>query len=244
MQKGTAKHVKMYNFEVEKKTALLHSKQRRFKKLCETTHNFIQQCILSIPAEKIYCACSFGKDSSVMLHLLQQHCKDIKTVFVCYPETNMLDNYDEVISKWDCNLLKLFLDVDVESTVNEKNIIPKWAIENGYVLGFVGIRAEESKPRRITLMKHGMYYRYENSIMYRAAPLAWWSTEDIAAYTYLHQLPTLNTYKHSGMMSRTTSGLADDNFGFRSAQLLRLKQTDIFRYNKLIAQYPQLAVYA
>lgn len=226
--------------------AAIHARQPQYRQLVLKTQHFIDDCIATLqnPAQQAYCACSFGKDSSVLLHLLIQRLPEIKTVFVCYPETELLDNYSEVISKWKCNLTKLFIDADIEQEVNEKDIIPNWAMSNGYTLGFVGIRAEESKPRLITLKKCGMLYQYKNDALSRATPLAWWKNQDIAAYIYTHQLPLLNTYKSVGIIQRTTSGLADDNYGFRKAQLLRLKQSDITRYNKIILQYPQLAQYA
>lgn len=233
--------------EFEAKKMLLYARQPSFRNLLKQTNSFIERCLsecVSIQNDA-YCACSFGKDSAVMLHLLRNYCPDISCVFVCYQETELLDNYEEVISQWNCNLTKLFIDVDIEAKINEKDIIPNWAIENNFKIGFVGIRAEESKGRSISLRKDGMLYAYKNKPnLYRACPLAWWTTNDIAAYTYLHKLPMLNTYTKHGIASRTTTGIADEDFGFRKSQLLRLKYADITRYNNIILQFPQLAIYA
>lgn len=51
--------------------------------------------------EKPYIACSFGKDSAAMLHLVLRFAPHIKIRFCRFKgETEFLNNYDEVIFQW------------------------------------------------------------------------------------------------------------------------------------------------
>lgn len=233
----------MGNALIERKTALLYANSRQYKLLLQKTNDFIATTLAKFEA-KSYVACSFGKDSAVMLHLLLNHSKKIPVVFVYYPETEIIDNYEEVIPLWgDINLHKIYLDVGILAEVNEKDVIPNLARENGFTLGFVGIRAQESNARRITLSKCGMLYHYKNTDIWRACPLAWWKLEDIAAYIFSNEMPMLKSYISHGIQTRTTTGIAPDDFGFRSAQLRRLKDNNISNYNNILSKYPELANY-
>ena len=228
--------------DIERKTAQLWERNYNYRKLLRQTQYFIADALHKV--SRPYIACSFGKDSSVMLHLIMQENPNISVAFVEYPETCLLDNYEEVIGSWKCkNLHRIFINADIEASVNEKDILPAWAIKNGFDAAFVGIRKEESKGRRITLRMLGKMYTAKNG-QTRICPLSDWTLKDIAAYTYVNDIPLLNTYKQHGIMQRTTTGLADDIYGFREAQLLRLKQADITKYNLLLNQYQNLARYA
>jgi len=226
---------------ITEKEALLYAKMPAFKNLLIRTSEFIRTALVKV--KNPYVACSFGKDSSVMLHLIRFENPNIQVVFVEYEETVLLDNYEDVIRQWgDINLYRLFVQSEIDDEVNEKDILPEWASKNGYDAAFVGIRSEESKGRRISIKKHGKIYTAKTG-QTRICPLADWKIKDIAAYCYTYQLPLLESYVKSGISERTTTGITGEEYGFRKAQLLRLKQNNISKYNILLSTYPKLAIY-
>lgn len=190
-----------------------------------------------------FVSCSFGKDSSVLLHLVRRIREDIDVVFARYEETELIDNYEDVIAAWNLKTLhQIQIDVAILDDVSEGEHIDRWAISNGFDCAFIGLRAEESKGRRITLRKDGLFYRRANGL-YRCCPIGFWKTAEVEAYMRYHDLPTLNTYKHSGFSVRTVSGLTMEKYGFRAAQIAKLRRTDPMRFNVLLKKYPELSKY-
>lgn len=221
--------------------SFLYVRLNSYKRLLNRTHQFIKESLGKVVNP--YVACSFGKDSNVMLHLVLCHKPNIPIVFLSYPETDLIDNYPEVISAWgNLNLYRLCVNADILDEVNEKDILPAWAKKNGYDSAFVGLRRQESVARRITIAKYGPFAKFLNE-QTRICPLADWTTKDIAAYTVVNQLPVLNTYQYEGFQERTVSGIAGEERGFRTMQLRRLKTYNINRYNALLITYPELANY-
>lgn len=222
------------------KSALLYSKLNKFKRLVHETEQFIKDSLQQV--KNPYVACSFGKDSIVMLHLILEYKPDIKVIWITFPETKYLNNYYEVSEKWKeifkINLEEIFIDIPADVNFNDKEAFPK----HPYDSYFVGITSEESVKRRITLKTKGKFYK-KNDGMIRIAPLANWQINDIAAYILSNKLPFLESYKNEGFESRTVTGFTEDLYAFRLNQLNELKHRNIISYNQLITEYPGLKNY-
>jgi 3'-phosphoadenosine 5'-phosphosulfate sulfotransferase (PAPS reductase)/FAD synthetase len=172
----------------------------QFKKKVDQAKSIIKQALEIAPA---YVAVSWGKDSVVMLHLCQQVQPDIVAVNYGSPEQDIVDNYSEVINDY----LHRF-------TTNYKELIgrPEWAndpdtvqdrcnqiLNSQYTSAFIGLRAEESKNRKRSLMNNGLIHQYKSGKYaghYRVCPLGWWSWRDVWAYIIINDLPYLDSYDY------------------------------------------------
>jgi 3'-phosphoadenosine 5'-phosphosulfate sulfotransferase (PAPS reductase)/FAD synthetase len=214
------------------------SYKRKIEKAVEIIREGLEIC------KNPYVACSFGKDSSVLLHMVMQIDPKIEARFIAWPESELIHNFSEVINQWlllGANIKRLDLN---RSSLDDKvadrfDILSNMSESDG---SFVGLRADESKGRRITLVKDGVIYKNKQGF-YRICPLAWFSTEDIAAYIYQHNLPTLKIYKDGGFNLRTTSRIPRPNFGIREEMLRGLKRRDPWAFQKLIEIYPEVKEY-
>lgn len=219
---------------MDKKTAQLYAQLKPYKALVNKTSGFIRWALERV--ERPYVACSFGKDSAVMLHLVMNIAPDIDIRFIRWSgETEYIDNYDEVIEKWNLqNLIQVELN-RVSLTDKRKE---RYDTE-GYDAFFVGLRMEESAARRMTLKSHGMFYKNVKGII-RISPLADWTEKDISAYVLSNDLPTLNSYKEHGFSSRTASRVPREDWGIRENFLSDLKQRDFAAYQNIISKFPEL----
>lgn len=229
----------MINFELERQKGLLYANMPEHKRLIAKTKMFIEKSLNKV--SNPYVACSFGKDSSVMLHLLLQKIPDIRVRFASHPETQLLDNYKRVIAWWineyNINLYNIFCDGGFVKIKHHQ----RYMLDNVECDSFfVGIRAEESRGRRISLKKDGSFYKLKSNNRIKISPLAWWKTKDIWAYTVCNNIPLLDKYQFEGASGRTTSGIARD---YQRETLLSLKQRDVTRYNKLLQLYPDARNY-
>lgn len=219
---------------MDEKTALLYAKLNPYKALVNKTSGFIRWALDRV--ENPYVACSFGKDSAVMLHLCLKHNPDISIRFIRWKfETEYIDNYDEIIKQWgEINLNQVILS---RTSLSDKRK-DRYATD-GFDSYFIGLRKDESVARRITLKKDGMFYKNKAGLT-RISPLADWTEKDIAAYVYSNNLPLLNTYKDNGINARSTSRIPRDDHGIRQSFLLDLKQRDFESYQHLINHFPEI----
>lgn len=219
------------------KEALLYAKMPEHKALVARTLGFVKWALSQV--QQPYVACSFGKDSGVMLHLVLQFAPDIPVRFIRWQnETELLGNYDDVIARWGgINLEQVILHRD---TVEDKR--KERFDTDGYDAYFIGFRCEESNGRRITIKTHGRFYKMQDGKT-RICPLADWKTRDVAAYIATNNIPTLDTYEQFGFSERTTSRVARADYGIREHSLRLLKEKDITKYNQLLANYPELSNY-
>lgn len=222
---------------MDKRTADLYVKLNSFKYLVDKTNRFIAWSLRQV--SNPYVACSFGKDSAVMLHLLLQHNSTIPVRFIRWRnETEFIDNYDEVIEKWiNINLTQVELSRDSLSDKRKD----RFDVDN-YDSYFIGLRQEESTSRRITLKTHGKFYRNKSDKI-RISPLSEWTTKDISAYVLAYNLPTLNTYTKHGMNARTASRIPRADFGIRESFITDLKNRDINAYQQLVSKFPEIKIY-
>lgn len=220
---------------MDEKTALLFAKTKEFQYIVNKTEGFIKWALAQV--KNPYVACSFGKDSAVMLDLVLKQKSDIEIRIITHPETKLLDNYDEVINHYKkkrININEIYLDRN--QLFESKKDTQKEALESGnHDSFFVGLRSDESVARRITLHKDGKFYKMKSGKI-RICPVAWWNINHISAYLYSNNIIILNKYKDEGMNARTTTGLPHNQF--LSNTLDSLKRRDIQSYTKLIQIYP------
>lgn len=212
----------------EEKRFSLYSKLNKHKALILKTAEFIQSALNQV--RKPYVACSFGKDSSVMLHLILQYAPKITVRFARHPETELLGNYSAIIGWWRDNFSINLEEIYCEGGLlkvkhHQRNMLN----EGEWDSFFVGIRAEESQARMFSLRKFGRFHRLKSGKM-KISPLAWWKEDDIGAYTLVHRLPLLERYELEGVSSRTSSGIPRTHI---TETLQALKERDIGRFNQL-----------
>ena len=222
---------------MDEKSALLYAKLHSYTRLVNRTHGFIRWALARVRTP--YVACSFGKDSAVMLHMVLEHAPDIPVRFIRWKnETEHIDNYDEVIDQWGCLNL-----TQVELTRLSLFEVHKGRYDTrGHDSYFIGLRKSESTPRRMTLTLHGMFYK-NKAEMVRISPLADWKDADIAAYIFSNKLPLLNTYKSDGITSRTASRIPRADHGIRESFIQSLKQRDMNAYQALLKNFPEIKQY-
>jgi 3'-phosphoadenosine 5'-phosphosulfate sulfotransferase (PAPS reductase)/FAD synthetase len=189
----------------------------------------------------IYSSCSFGKDSAVMTHLALTVNPQMEVRFVYFGngESELLNNYAEVLAAWQ---ERYALNLHILTLVRDKLDVrfPQWdwlsamRPANGYL---VGLRKEESKKRRLSLLHLGSIYRKVNGLL-RVAPLLNWRIEDIGAYVVMHDLPMLNSYHVEGFDARTTASVPWKQQ--RSLMLNRMRLTDEVAYQQLVLMLPEV----
>lgn len=222
---------------MDERSALLYAQLKQFKYLVNKTSGFIRWALQRV--ENPYVACSFGKDSAVMLHLVLQQKPDIPVRFIRWKnETEHIDNYDEIIAQWgNINLTQIELSRTSLSDSRKERYGTK-----DYDSFFIGLRMQEAAVRRITLKAKGMFFKNKDGLT-RISPLADWKLEDIAAYNFSNNLPTLQSYLTSGINTRTASRIPRENYGIRNAFLSDLKHRDIDAFQKLVANFPEIKEY-
>lgn len=225
-------------FEKNLQAFNLNARLKRYRNLVERTAGFISEALSKI--SKPYLACSFGKDSSVMLHLCLQHFPGMPVRFATHPETNILDSYKDIVSWWiekyEINLQEVFCDgglIKIRHDQRDKLNAGQW---DSF---FVGIRAEESFGRRVSLKKYGQFHKLKNGRV-KICPLAWWREIDVASYTYENGLPLLDKYEHYGINARTTSGIARTHI---TENLQSLRDMNVASFNRLCELYPDVRHY-
>lgn len=152
-----------------------------------------------------YVAISWGKDSTVLLHLCQQVCPNIKAFFAKGFYMDIYDNYTEVMNKY---LLKYPTNIELWEDNNVPTNTPGPIVASKeaklsliYDVVFLGLRQDESINRKRSIKK-GLIYKYKNSNTTRVCPLGYWSNIDIWSYIALHELPYLNSYDTSNKLSK------------------------------------------
>jgi 3'-phosphoadenosine 5'-phosphosulfate sulfotransferase (PAPS reductase)/FAD synthetase len=220
------------NCSLDQKTALLYYRLNSFQYLLQQTQRFIEQSLAKV--KRPYLACSFGKDSSVMLDLVWQYKPDITVRFASHPETRLLDNYDEVIQWWlkrGINYEEIYCEGGLVKVKHHQRQSLNQGEWDSY---FVGIRAEESTERKKCLKFQGMFHQLSNGRI-RIAPLAWWTTRDITAYLWGNKIPSLQAYHDLGFDTRTSAGIPRTCI---HRCLRSLKDRDILAFNKLCELFP------
>lgn len=176
--------------EAERLMFLGWSRMPAFQKKIKESDRIIREALNIAPA---HVSVSWGKDSLVLAHLVWTIDPSVLLIHVGDQYQDKLDNYEEVetdfLSRFPCTYKKVNLGLK-----NAKQTFAK--IAHGIPpMGFIGLRSEESRDRRISLMERGVIYKYKQGRM-RACPLAWWGWKDVWAYIVAHDLAYLASYDH------------------------------------------------
>lgn len=167
-------------------------------------------------------ACSWGKDSTALLHLAWSARPGVAAINARYSDAERLPDTDAVR---DAALARLpglryaeaslpgewemyeraggfFMDA---TNAAERAAVAWWRARFVAGMGaaagalgasgtFLGLRADESRARRLNLATHGDSYTRRGDGQAVALPLARWSARDVWAYLVLHGLPWLRMY--------------------------------------------------
>jgi phosphoadenosine phosphosulfate reductase len=172
-------------------------------------------------------ACSFGKDSMIVLHLaLQVNAKipvNFNNTLIEFPETMKMAR--TVPENWDLDFSMLRPDPGVNFwTVNDRAIKEHLRVDDGKKhsnlccywlkekpsklwrrarklnLSFTGITAVESRNRLWTACAKGTnYYAYKDEC-YKVHPLMYWTPDEVWAYTRDEDLPVNEAYDRYGLV--------------------------------------------
>lgn len=211
-----------------------YAKLKSYQSLVLKTHEFIGRSLKLV--KRPYVACSFGKDSSVMLHMVLKHDPNILVRFASHPETRLLDNYDQVIDWWRARPIN-YEEIHCEGRLVKVKHHQRDMLSAGdFDAFYVGIRAQESFGRRVSLKTYGDFHRTVDGVA-KICPMAWWSERDIAAYIITNKLPFLHKYQSEGFSARTTAGIPRTHI---NETLTSLRQRDVTAFNALQMIFPEV----
>ena len=203
-----------------------------------------------------YLALSFGKDSIVMWDLVRKQKPDIKCLFLTDTETFMMFEYEELIKHYKNNY-SINLEVIRTDTLAENNYnldkardarranwyLPQFINKDGV---FMGLRIEESKARRMTLLKKEnnqigrfimQYKTGKRAGQYRCCPVADWASADILTYCKMNNLKLLGIYEQ-GNHIRTTARIPRDEKRANALNWIRISNPQ--KYQLLKNMIPEL----
>lgn len=139
-----------------------------------------------------YAGCSWGKDSLVLAHIIATCCLTVPVIWVRVdgvenPDCPMVR--DAFLKSWPIDYHEITAPVGHTRTSAAGFAIAAERFGDRYISG---VRAEEAHYRSLRMRKHGV------STDRTCAPLGWWSTAEIFAYTYTHRLPLHPAYGMTG----------------------------------------------
>lgn len=159
-----------------------------------------------------YIAFSGGKDSMVVLALVQQLAGAVPVVWsddeLEYPE--LLEMLAPMIGQPDLTVThgwaehagwfrpwadRPYWRDPFPGTVRIDMPVDDWMARQGYDLAFTGLRAEENIRRNEWLTANGPIYRVKSGVGMRCCPLWDWSSDDVWAYIATHRLPVCGVYE-------------------------------------------------
>lgn len=151
-----------------------------------------------------YVALSWGKQSTVLAHLVFQVDATIPGVFWRGSETNIIADFNAVrdtfLTACPMPYQEEFCAVDFKTQARQ------WSRDQAMQGVFIGMVSDESQKRKYALAKADAQniYRYADGFL-RSCPLRQWSNLDIAAYVATHNIPMLSTYRRYGFDARTSA---------------------------------------
>lgn len=181
---------------VERDAFLAHATLPTFKRKVEKAKEIIHEALAIAPA---YVAVSWGKDSVVMLHLVQSICPDILAIHLKNDIQQLIHDYKGIINSYQT----LFPYTNYqEITINIGERIPvsisSLKLWKSFPMSFIGLRFEENPNKRgRSIKKYGYIHEYSTGIKkgsYRCVPLSYWTWMDVWSYIALHNLPYLDSY--------------------------------------------------
>ena len=185
----------------------------------------------------VFLAFSLGKDSAVMLDLALRAGYDGPVRVLAWEgETDALhSDWRDVLAAWEARGVRTEVVTarrDSLVTGDTERWDALWGGAEGVLMG---LRADESRGRRMTLRTHGTEYRAKNGA-WRFCPLAWWKNGDVADYVRRNGLPTLRAYEAHGLEDSRTA-LRVPREGVRGEAMNDLRGRDPAGYRALCLRF-------
>lgn len=216
---------------------------------------------------KSYGSISGGKDSTAMMHLINQIDPSISFVSekddMDFP--NELDYMDCLRERYDLNLTIISPPVKLWDVIMDHNfmedihskgtnfsdtyfysLLRNYQEQHGFNGVFLGLRAGESKGRKFNYMTNGAIYFNKSWQQTVCQPLAEWTAQDVFAYLFSNEIPILDVYfktKFVGTPEKIRKSWILPSAQANRGQALWLKYyyPDIFR--RLAIINPQIRTY-
>jgi len=191
---------------------LSHTLTARYARAVAGASAIIAEALAELPPA--FVAVSWGKDSVVMLHLIQAQAPDLPVVHVGDRHEDWLSNYSAVRDAYrerrpiaDYHHIEVEIGgASVTAAINSTDIPAR------YPARFLGMRLQENGARVYALRRYGAIHQYtsgEQAGQWRVCPLINWTWLDVWAYIAVNELPHLAAYDHPALgpksVSRTSS---------------------------------------
>lgn len=174
----------------------------------ERVRRALQACRRALESmRRPYVSFSAGKDSTCVLHLVRSIDPGVPAAYFdadcAFPEADELLAATPNLIRFPCDepfletLKRMGLEhPGLEAETMRTTVygpVRRLAAQYGFDGMFYGLRAEESRGRRLHCRSRGTTFRYGNGAL-ACQPLAFWSRMDVWAYIVTHQLPYCGTY--------------------------------------------------
>lgn len=192
----------------ERAAFLAHTLTGEYRRAIARAEAIIQRAIDALPPA--FVAVSWGKDSVVMLHLVQRYLPDVPVVHVGDRHEDWLDNYTAVRDEYARRQpLPNYNHVEVEiGGASVTAAINNTPLPEQYPARYLGLRLEENGGRVFALRRYGAIHQYttgQQAGQWRICPLIDWRWRDVWAYIADHELPHLSAYDHPALGPKSTS---------------------------------------
>jgi len=157
------------------------------------------ECVRKFAHDDCYAGVSWGKDSTVLAHLVAISGHSLPLVWcriepIKNPDCDAVR--DEFLRHWKCDYheIERWCERD-ESGWHATGTLESAAAEAAERFGprrILGIRADESGSRRLTCLVNGI------ASASSCRPLAWWTAQDVMAYLAKYDLPVHPVYAMLG----------------------------------------------
>lgn len=189
-----------------------------FEKKEKEAHSRIRTWI-STYKDKCVVACSFGKDSMIVLDIALQYNPQVPVVFCNtlneFPETIQFKN--EITRAYNLNLVELQPRKTFWECLKEYGVPPptryhgkgtprccfwlkdepmlRYTKKNKIKATLTGITAAESRTRKASICRNGIEHYAKKYHCFRIHPLAMWTLDDVWEYYRRYDLPLNKVYR-------------------------------------------------
>lgn len=254
----------------EREKYLLQSRLRSFTRRVEEAKGLVRAALETVPGTWAV-SCSGGKDSTVLLGVAIEAGWRGPVFHFRHPETpaentalvhDLARCFDlEVVEAptpgaWEVyERIGRFFDLpetpdekaEVRRMLNGYKAASAAALEaTGAVGAFWGMRAQESRQRKIIMAKKGDLYRVQDRSTWTSNPIRWWSVRDVWGFTVSRDLPCLRIYdiddNREHVRSEVTWLAAPHLWAKGQAQ--KMRDQDIVTFEALCQRWPNLRDYS
>jgi len=213
-----------------------------------------------------YLACSWGKDSTVLLYFVRQIKPNIPIIYLNsgYSFPDVYEFRDRLLNENDLNYIELKQEIDYLELCKQiglpherskqdqdkavklikKNVLDDFVKQENYDGCFWGIRSDESRKRKDLIRYKGTCFKNVDSL-YRCSPLAYisdfeiWQIIDILKIQYCFLYDKNDVLKRSEI--RNSGWISTD--GAERGKILHTKRYYPELFNKLVKEFPKIRSY-